>query len=336
MSAHVLPLRIVFLGCGMAARMHSRILRRRAGIDLSYGSRDLARADALVRDYGGRKAFGSYEEAVADNADVVVIATPTSSHRELALLALNAGKHVIVEKPAFMRAGDADDVRAVAAEVGKRVLVAENYAYKPVAQRLRRLIRNGDLGDVRFVSINATKRQHAEGWRADPSLAGGGALFEAGVHWVSFAANLGLDVRAVTGHPTASSDSALVVFSYTNGAVGTLAYSWELAAPLGGLRLSKVQGTLGAVTFESNGFAMVVSGRSPAVSVHLRDALGYGAMWTDFLNALRTDAEPAFTLGMARRDLQLLEDAGAVGSGARNSLSQQSCNADPEPAFVEG
>jgi len=303
------------LGCGAAARIHSRTVRRIGGVDLYYASRDPSRAEAMRRDHDGRRAFGSYADGLADpQVDVALVATPTVSHRELAIESLEAGKHVIVEKPAFMHASDADAVREVASVVGRRVFVAENYAYKPIADHLRRVIQAGDLGDVRFVSLNATKRQRADGWRGDPTLSGGGALFEAGVHWISFAANLGLDVEDVRAHRAglgAGPDrSSLVVFRYTNGAVGTLAHSWELAAPLGGLRLSKVQGTLGAVTFESNGFLAVTTGRRRSVRVlALRDPLGYRAMLVDFLHALRTGDPPRFTLAMAQRDLRLLERA---------------------------
>lgn len=316
------PLRIVFLGCGHAARMHSRVLRRIGGVALYYASRDRARASAFRRELSGQRSFCGYEEAVSADIDVVVVTTPTVLHRELALMALHAGKHVIVEKPAFMRAADADHVRSVAYEVGRRVLVAENYAYKPITIALARLVQDGDLGDVRFVTINATKRQAVEGWRGDAALAGGGALFEGGVHWVSFAASLGLEVRSAHGYPAGSPHSALVVFNYANGAVGSLTYSWELQAPFGGLRLSKIQGTLGAATFESNGFVLVVSGRSPSIRFPgIRDPLGYRAMWSDFLHALRADATPRFTLAMARRDLQLLEDAGASSADELHLLS---------------
>jgi UDP-N-acetylglucosamine 3-dehydrogenase len=192
------------------------------------------------------------------------------------------------------------------------VFVAENYAYKPIAAHLRRVIRAGDLGDVRFVSLNATKRQRVRGWRGDAALSGGGALFEGGVHWVSFAANIGLEVEEAIVHRADGADgqerSSLVVFRYANGAVGTLAHSWELAAPFGGVRLSKVQGTLGAVTFESNGLVAVTTGRGRSVQLFAhRDPLGYRAMLADFLQALRTGESPQFTLAMAQRDLRLLE-----------------------------
>ena len=318
---------ILMLGCGLAARMHSRTLRRIGGVELFYASRQRERAESYRRRYGGRRAFGSYAEGLADSlVDVALVATPTVTHRDLAVQSLAAGKHVIVEKPAFMRSSDADDVRRAAGVAGPRVFVAENYAYKPVAEHLRRLIAAGDLGDIRFVSLNATKRQRMVGWRAEPTLSGGGALFEGGIHWVSFAANLGLDVAAVTAYRVGATDgpdqSVLIVFRYVNGAVGTLAHSWELAAPLGGLRLSKVQGTLGAVTFESNGFAAVTTGRRRSVRLlALRDPLGYRAMLADFLSVLRTGEGPRFTLEMAQRDLCLLEQAERSMAGELGSDS---------------
>lgn len=312
---HVSQPGVLMLGCGRAASIHSRTLRRIGGIDLFYASRAAARAEHFRRRFGGRRAFGSYEAGL-DHAgvSVVFVTTPTATHRDLALLALQAGKHVVVEKPAFMRAADADEVRAAAHAAARQVFVAENYVYKPVAAHLRRLIGAGDLGDVRFVSINATKRQPASGWREDPALSGGGALFEAGVHWISFASNIGLDVKDVRAYRAGTVEgpdrSSLVVLRYETGAVGTIAHSWELAAPLGGMRLSKVQGTLGAVTFESNGLAALTSGRHRSfILPALRDPLGYRAMLTNFLRAVRTGEAPLFTLDMAQRDLVLLEQA---------------------------
>jgi predicted dehydrogenase len=313
-------LRVVFLGCGYATRRHSRILRRVRGVDLYYASRDADRAHDYRREFGGGGSFGSYDRAVQHDVDLVVVATPPSSHLELALSALRAGKNVVVEKPAFMRPDDADEVRAVATRLGLRVFVAENYAYKPVADHLRRLIAEGDLGEVRFVLINATKRQVSNGWRADAALGGANALFEGGVHWISFAASLGLEVESARGYATGGVDSSLVVLNYANGAVGSLAHSWELAAPFGGLRLSKVQGTHGAATFESNGLALISSGRRRSIRFPaLHDPMGSRAMWSDFLRALNTGAESLFTLAMARRDLRLVEEARESMATARSS-----------------
>src|SRR3954469_18295656 len=103
---------VLLMGCGWASRIHSRVLRRMHGVDLYYASRDGARAEEYRRRYGGRRAFGSYEEGLAEPfVDVALVATPTVTHRTLAIQALQAWKHVIVEKPAFMRSDDADAVR---------------------------------------------------------------------------------------------------------------------------------------------------------------------------------------------------------------------------------
>ena len=298
--------------------MHSRTLRKIGGVQLLYASRDASRAEKFRLRFDGAGAFGSYEAAVAHaSVDVVVVATPTVTHRDLAQLALGAGRHVIVEKPAFMRSSDVGPVRAAAAGAGRQVLVAENYFYKPLTARVRDLVRGGRLGEVRFVTVNATKRQEAEGWRENPDVSGGGALFEGGVHWVNFMASIGLDVTGVrawrVGGKAGMDMSTLSLFEYSNGSVGTLAHSWELPAPLGGVRLSKIQGTTGAVTFESNGLAFVGSGtaRSFGLPVLGGDFLGYRAMFKDFLGAIRSGSPEQFTLDLAERDLRLLEQSEA-------------------------
>jgi UDP-N-acetylglucosamine 3-dehydrogenase len=309
------PLSVLIVGCGGAAKMHSRMLRKIGHVKLSFASRDSVRSSWMCRKFDGHRAFGSYESGIADDSiDIVLVATPTSTHCDLTTRALHAGRHVIVEKPAFMSSRECDDVSAAAALAGKRVMVAENYFYKPIARYLRRAIPSGDLGEIRFVTLDATKRQKAAGWRADPALSGGGALFEGGVHWISFAANLGLDVIGVdaicTGGEPGNDRSSLVTLRYAGGAVATIAHSWELSAPFGHIRRSRVQGTLGSVTFESNGLVRFTSGRKPSFALPLlRDPLGYHAMLVDFLGAVREDRDAEFILALARRDLALLEEA---------------------------
>jgi len=309
------PVSVLLLGCGAAATMHARVLRRIGGAKLSFASRDGVRAEALCARFRGSRAFGSYESALSDDSvDVVVVATPTVSHRELAIMALQAGRHVIVEKPAFMCSADAEVVAKAASVAGKRVMIAENYYYKPIAVYLRRSVAAGAFGEIRFVTLDATKRQSVSGWRSDPALSGGGALFEGGVHWISFASNIGLEVTGIeairTGGVAGCDRSSLVIFRYACGAVGTLVHSWELAAPFQHLRTSKIQGTTGSVTFESNGLARISSGRSMSFGLPvLRDPFGYRAMLEDFLEVVRYNRDPQFTLGMAGRDLELLEQA---------------------------
>ena len=78
------------------------------------------------------------------------------------------------------------------ARAGRQLMVAENYFYKPLTTLLKKTIAGADLGDVLFIQLNALKRQKTLDWRDEVSLAGGGALFEGGIHWVSLLANIGL------------------------------------------------------------------------------------------------------------------------------------------------
>ncbi len=315
-------LHILIIGCGNAARMHSRVLRRIGGVSLSYASRDGVRAAELCMMFNGRRAFTSYASGLRDDSvDCVLIATPTAFHCELALQAIAAGFDVIIEKPAFMSSCEADLVMRTATAAKRKVMVAENYFYKPITKYLRELIGTGSLGEITHVTIDARKRQKIDGWRADPTLSGGGALFEGGVHWISFASNIGLAVRQVSGVVTGGrpgcDTSTIVSIDYETGATGTLTHSWTSPAPLGHIRVSKVVGTAGTVVFESNGLAHSTSGPARSVGLHIgRDPFGYRTMLNDFLDTLRRDGQPQFTLAMARRDIESLEQ---IARGPQNS-----------------
>ena len=122
------PLRLAFLGCGFITRVHSRNLARVGGeIACAYASRERAKSDAFCREFRGTCAYGDYAAAIGDaNIDAVVIAVPPRFHLDLTLQALAAGKHVLVEKPAFLRMEDYETVRQAKNRAGKVVLVGEN------------------------------------------------------------------------------------------------------------------------------------------------------------------------------------------------------------------
>jgi predicted dehydrogenase len=311
-------MKLVFLGCGRIARAHAKRLRRhRHDLSIGFASRDPQRAIQFARELGG-DAYDSYEAAMsARDVDIVAVVTPPSSHLPLALAALDSGKHVLLEKPPLPRAADFDAVTEAAARAGKRVFVAENYRYKPLLVRLRTLLEERVVGDVLFVTINAIKKQANEGdWRNDPALVLGGALYEGGIHWIDFMASLGLSVKRVAGmRPALAAGkpierSMLVTFEYAEGAIGTLAYSWEVPSAAKGLRLSKIYGRAGTITFETNGLWVLAHGTKTRFYMPgLRDLSGYRAMWADFVRAWKTGEEPQMTLAHARRDLELVEAA---------------------------
>ncbi len=319
------PLRVAFLGCGFITRVHSRHLRRlRAAIVPCYASRDAAKAAEYARRFGGAASYASYDAAVADPAvDAVVVAVPPRYHLEWTLRALDAGKHVLVEKPAFPATADFATAAAARDRARRVVLVGENDHYKPLAVCLRRLVAEGAIGDMVFAHFTtiAHRLKAADDWRNDEAMAGGDAFFEEGIHWLHLAGSLGPRITSVHGfRPPASRDgvdrrakSMMVAFRYDNGAVGTLYYSREIPSFFHGLRLSKLFGRGGVITFESNGLFVVSRGRrfQPMVP-GLRDIRGYQAMYRDFVRAIREGGRPQMSLEAALDDQRLMDQVYAV------------------------
>ena len=306
---------VAMLGCGQAAGMHSRTLARsEPSWPRHYASRDGAKAEAFCGRYGGAGWFPDYGAALRDDrVTTVMVLTPPASHLEWTLAGLEAGKHVIVEKPAFLDARAFDLVERAAARAGRRVLVAENYAYRPLVDDLRWLFTGEPLGRLLFLQINALKRQRTDGWREDPAQTGGGALFEGGIHWVSLLAGLGPTVRSVRaltpGVGGSSERSIQLLLEYDQGTVASLSYSWEVPSPLRGLRISRAFGTEGSAAFESNGLFFSTLGAPWRMRFGARDLLGYRTMFRDFRRALALDESPRYTLEQARADVELVTRA---------------------------
>ena len=315
-------LRIAFLGCGFITRVHSRNLRRfRSEIVCGYASRDQAKAAEFCGEFRGSGSYSDYADAINDpNVDAVVIAVPPRFHLNLTLQALAAGKHVLVEKPAYLTIGDYEAVRDARDRAQRVVLVGENDHYKPLAILLRKLLADGAIGEMVFGHFSSIVKRlkTADDWRNDESMAGGDAFFEEGIHWLHLAASLGPKITSIRGfRPAAASagpdrrvKSMLVAFNYDNGAVGSLYYSREIPSLLKGLRMSKLFGRRGVITFESNGVILLArtDGRLPRLMIPgFRDIRGYQAMYRDFHDAIRAGRVPEMSLERAMEDQRLMD-----------------------------
>ena len=316
------PVHIAFLGCGFITRVHCGHLRR-LGSDVTVGfaSRDRAKAEAYRREFGGFAAWDGYEAAIADpRLDAVVVAVPPRYHLDLTLQSLAAGRHVLVEKPAFPSMEDYLTVQQARDRAGRIVIVGENDHYKPLAVTLRRLLAEGVVGDLVFGHFTtiAHRLKAADDWRNDEAMAGGDAFFEEGIHWLHVAGSLGPSIVRAHGYrptvtregPDRRAKSLLVSFTYDSGAVGSLYYSREIPSLLRGLRLSKLFGREGVITFESNGGFVVARrrGRLPRfILPGFRDIRGYQAMYRDFVTGIRTGRPPEMRLERAIEDQRLMD-----------------------------
>jgi predicted dehydrogenase len=244
---------------------------------------------------------------------------PPRFHLEWTLAAIAAGKHVLVEKPAFPRIEDYAAAIAARDRAGRVVVVGENDHYKPLAVTLRRLIARGVIGEMVFAHFSTIARRlkTAHDWRNDESMAGGDAFFEEGIHWLHLAGSLGPEIVQIQGYRPAAATtgpdrrvkSMLAAFRYDNGAVGALYYSREIPSLLRGLRLSKIFGRQGVITFESNGAFVLVRGPGgPRLHVPgVRDIRGYQAMYRDFMQSIQSGAAPEMSLERAMADHRLMD-----------------------------
>jgi len=214
------------------------------------GSRDKAKADIFADKHGIPTRYGSYQELVDDpHVDVVYVATPHTFHAEHSILALNAGKAVLCEKPFTINAAQLEKVVAVAREKKLFLMEAMWTRFFPAMAKLRELIKGGAIGEVRMVQADFGFRTNVnpEGRLFDPAL-GGGALLDVGVYTVSFAQMvLGTPDRvsglATMGETNVDEQSAFV-FGYPSGALAILSTAVRTNTP----HIATVIGTEGRVT----------------------------------------------------------------------------------------
>lgn len=230
-------LRWGILATGGIAHAFARDLRT-AGRDVTaVGSRTPESARRFADEYGIPHAHGSYEQLAADpDVDIIYIATPHPGHRDAAALAIQHGKHVLVEKPFTLNRDEAVALRDLAADAGVLVMEAMWTRYLPHMVRLREIVAAGTLGEIRTVFADHTQRISDDpSHRLNDLSLGGGALLDLGIYPVSFVCDLlGLptQVRALARLMETGADAEVAtVMTHPSGAISTTVSSSRGAGP---------------------------------------------------------------------------------------------------------
>ncbi len=166
---------------------------------VAVAARDRSRADAYAAKHGIPRVFDSYADLLADPAiDAVYNPLPNGLHAEWTIAALEAGKHVLCEKPFTNNATESERVAAVADRTGLVVMEAFHYRYHPLAHRMRALVEEGDLGTLEHVETALCfPLPKFSDIRYQYDL-GGGATMDVGAYTVHLARLLGLEEPTVT------------------------------------------------------------------------------------------------------------------------------------------
>ena len=217
------------------------------------GSRSLDSARKFADGFGIEKAYGSYAELVGDpDVDIIYVATPHSFHYAQARLALEAGKHVLVEKPFTVTGDQAAALVELAESSGLVLLEAMWTRYLPHMVRLREIIAAGTIGEVRtlLADHNQLLPSDPEHRLNNPALAGG-ALLDLGIYPVSFAWDLFGEPTSVHAHAALSATGVdrqtAVILGYEGGRQAVLHTALDTRGP----NTATVLGTEGWIDLES-------------------------------------------------------------------------------------
>ncbi len=304
---------LCIVGCGGYARkVLGYAADVRGSFRLYFASRDLEKARSYSEEFDGTGYFGSYEDAAASrDVDALYFLTPHSFHLENALMAAAHSKHVLMEKPIARTIEEARRMRDAAADAGVKLMVAENYRFLPTVIRAKELMAEGEIGDLRSISVTGDWAGVPGGWRNSLDLAGGGSFIDAGIHYVDILVNLGGMPRSVYAAAPPRTlgkegeDGMALVAHLSGGAVGIMNFS-------NGTRRSRtlaevsIAGTEATLTFEPYGDAIE---RETLDGRHLMPAhgpWGSSTMLMEFRSSILEDREPLMTADEAINDLAVV------------------------------
>jgi predicted dehydrogenase len=270
------PLRVAVIGTGAIARLrHLPAFKKAEGLGLA----ELVAvcdavgpsAESAARDFEIAVWGTDYRTVVArEDVDVVSVATPNVYHEEIAIAALQAGKHVMCEKPLAMDYPGAVRMVEVARRSGRRTAVNFRYRWVPAARFLFDLVRDGEIGSIRHVYMNylngsRTNPDTPMRWRLSRAQAGSGVLGDLGSHMIDMAHVLAGPVRRVSAHlrtftaerplegggraPVDVDDACTLILEFASGAQGVINAS-GCAPGRGNHQRVELYGTGGAAIYE--------------------------------------------------------------------------------------
>ncbi|MDF2835026.1 MAG: oxidoreductase [Paenibacillus sp.] len=250
--------KLAIIGCGgIANGKHMPSLKKLNNVEMvAFCDIVEERAVEAAANYGaeGAKVYTDYTELLQDKTiDIVHVCTPNDSHADIAIAAMEAGKHVMSEKPMAKTAADAGRMLEAAKRTGKKLTVGYNNRFRTDSQILKQICEAGELGDVYYAKAHAVRRRAVPTWGVflDEEKQGGGPLIDIGTHALDLTlwmmdnykpkVVLGQSFHKLSGRENAANawgpwdpaqftveDSAFGMIVMENGATIVLESSWAL------------------------------------------------------------------------------------------------------------
>lgn len=317
------PLDIAIIGCGLIGRKRAAHLA--GGCLVVACDLDQARADALAATTPGCRATTDIAEALRSSAQAVIVATANHALAPLALEAVKAGKHVLIEKPGAIRASELDAIAAETSARGVCVRVGYNHRFHPAFQKAREIVDSGVLGPLMFIRGrygHGGRVGYDKEWRADPKLSGGGELIDQGVHLIDLARWFLGNFTTVDGHVATFfwdmpvDDNAFLSLRTATGETAWLhasctewknLFSFEIYGRDGKLHIEGLGGSYGV---ERLAFYKMLPEMGPPVTTiyeYPRGDQSWAIETAEFLRDIREGRVPAPGLADARAALKIVD-----------------------------
>lgn len=347
-------MRFGIIGTGSVARFHARAIRAMDGSTLhSVHGRNPATTAALAAEFGCRPVHDLAAFLADPRLEIVTVATPSGAHLEPSVAALEAGRHVICEKPLEITPARIDAMAAAARRCGRTLACILNRRFHPSVEAFQQAVAAGRLG--RLVSASCYVKWFRDqayydsaGWRGTRALDGGGALMNQAIHAIDLLLLLAGPVRAVTASAACLAhqridveDTAVALLEFASGARGVIEGSTACWSSSGHPVRVQLCGTAGSVfladeAFEAWDFAAPAPGDDtlratfaprPAAGLGANDpkairADGHRRNFQHVVDAIAAGREPATAPASARPAVELICAVyqSAAGGGRRVEL----------------
>ncbi|OGL60042.1 MAG: hypothetical protein A3J27_12900 [Candidatus Tectomicrobia bacterium RIFCSPLOWO2_12_FULL_69_37] len=231
------PIGVAFIGLGWWGEVLAEAALASKEVRVTGGfARTPASREAFVKKYGGRN-FGSLDEMLQDpETEAVVIVSANSVHREHAVAAARAGKHIHLEKPMALSIKDAKAIDAACREAGVRLHIGQNFRRWPMFRKAKEVVERGTLGLLSLVvtsfSSNHGLTAGPQSMRWNPAENPGGPLYSYTIHIGDILEYLFGEIAEVSaaiakvGGPCPTDDAAAAVLRFRSGLIGTIAGSY--------------------------------------------------------------------------------------------------------------
>ena len=253
---------VIGLG-GVAQLVHLPNLTKIPNVDLTAVAEiNKSRRQIISDKFNVKQIYSNHKEMLSkSDVEAVIIATPTSTHTEIAIDCLNAGKDVLVEKPLAISHQEAKKIVDVAKKNKKKLMVGMNLRYRPDTMLLRSFINSNEIGEPFYIKCGWIRKQSSsEKWFTKKQESGGGVIIDLGIHLLDLALWL-LDYPEISSVSTQNffhntknvEDTSINCIKCKNSAVINLEVSWSLPVEKDHFFLD-VYGTKGS--FSSNPFSL--------------------------------------------------------------------------------